>query len=463
MVDVRRDSGERATSPDRGLAPRRAALGVLRAVREGRTFDGALDQALPGLGDADRRLVHEIAAGVLRARDELDAMLAPRVTGGWRHVADDMKDILRIGAYQLRLLDRIPVHAAVAATVELAKREHGQRPAGFVNAVLRRLAQEAEAGGQEGSRAETAERQGGSAAATTAQPLNRSTAGAPTDALGQLAKRHSHPRWLVARWVERFGAEATERLLAHNNQRPPVQLQAARWPLDQLRTALVERGFEVDESPERPGVGLRGAVVPELPGFAEGAFVVQDAAQALALAFVAVPDGALVWDACAAPGGKSAVMATRCRVVASDVRAERLPRLAETVRRAGPDATLLRADALAAPFRPMTFDAVVLDVPCSASGTLARHPDGRWRLNSRRLERLAMLQRALLDAVAPAVAPGGLLAYMTCSLEREENQDQVDGFLARHPEFRRSADDLFVFPPDRGTDGGYAARLVRAT
>ena len=453
MVDVRRESGERATSPDRGLAPRRAALGVLRAVREGRTFDAALDEALPGLGDADRRLVHEIAAGVLRARDELDAMLAPRVTGGWRHVADDMKDILRIGAYQLRLLDRIPVHAAVAATVELAKREHGQRPAGFVNAVLRRLAQEAEGAGAAG-------------AAATAQLPNRSTAGAAgggTDELGRLAKRHSHPRWLVARWVERFGSEATERLLAHNNQRPPVQLQAARWPLDRLRAALVELGFEVDESPERPGLGLRGAAVPELPGFAEGAFVVQDAAQALSLAFVAVPDGALVWDPCAAPGGKSAVMAARCRVVASDVRAERLPRLAETVRRAGPDATLLRADALAAPFRDGTFDAVVLDVPCSASGTLARHPDGRWRLNSRRLERLAMLQRALLDAVAPAVAPGGLLAYMTCSLEREENQDQVDGFLARHPEFRRSADDLFVFPPDRGTDGGYAARLVRAT
>ncbi|HET7039726.1 MAG TPA: transcription antitermination factor NusB [Gemmatimonadales bacterium] len=455
MVDVRRESGERTAAPDRGLAARRAALVVLRGVREGRTFETALDDAVPGLQDADRRLAHEIAAGVLRARTELDQSLATRVTGGWRHVADDMKDILRIGAYQLKSLDKVPVHAAVAATVELAKREHGQRPAGFVNAVLRRLATEGDAG--------AAEAAGGTEAAgsaPTTQPPNRPTP-QPTDDLGQLAKRHSHPRWLVARWVERFGRDNTERLLVHNNQRPPVQLQAARWSLDQLRDAVKERGLEPEESPERPGIGLRGVSVPELPGFAEGAFVVQDAAQALTLSFIAVPDGATVWDACAAPGGKSAVLARRCRVVASDVRAERLPRLAETVRRAGPGTLLLRADALAPPFGAGTFQAVVLDAPCSATGTLARHPDGRWRLNSRRLERLAALQQALLDGVAPQVAPGGLLAYMTCSLEREENENQVDAFLERHPEFRRDADDLFIFPPDRGTDGGYAARLVR--
>jgi 16S rRNA (cytosine967-C5)-methyltransferase len=288
-------------------------------------------------------------------------------------------------------------------------------------------------------------------------------AGRPQDELGQLAKRYSHPRWLVGRWVERFGSEAAERLLAHDNERPPVQLQPVRWDLERLRDALIGRGLEVDQSPARPGLGVRGVVVPELPGFAEGAFVVQDAAQALALEFVAVPEGVLVWDACAAPGGKSAILAARHRVVASDVRAERLPRLVETVRRAGPGAALLRADALAPPFRAGSFDAVLLDVPCSATGTLARHPDGRWRLTSRRLERLAALQCALLDGVEPLVAPGGLLAYMTCSLEREENEDQVNGFLARHPEFRRGADDLFIFPPDRGTDGGYAARLVRAT
>jgi 16S rRNA (cytosine967-C5)-methyltransferase len=443
------------------LAARRAALTVLRAVREGRTFDAALDEAAPGLLDADRRLAHEIAAGVLRARSELDQSLATRVTGGWRHVADDMKDILRIGAYQLKSLDRVPVHAAVAATVELAKREHGQRPAGFVNAVLRRLATEkAGEAGEAGAPGETGEAGGTEGAHATAPPPTRSPA-QPTDELGQLAKRHSHPRWLVARWVDRFGREATERLLAHNNQRPPVQLQPVRWSLERLREALKQRGLEVEESPERPGIGLRGVSVPELPGFAEGGFVVQDAAQALALAFIAVPDGVTVWDACAAPGGKSALLSRRCRVVASDVRAERLPRLAETVRRAGQGALLLRADALAPPFGAETFEAVVLDAPCSATGTLARHPDGRWRLNSRRLERLAALQQALLDGVAPEVAPGGLLAYMTCSLEREENENQVNAFLERHSGFRRDADDLFIFPPDRGTDGGFAARLVR--
>ena len=441
-------AGERGVDPDRGLAARRAALTVLRAVRAGQTFDAALDEAVSVLGDADRRLTHEIAAGVLRGRDGLDQVLGPRVTGGWRHVADDMKDILRIGAYQLRALTRVPVHAAVAATVELAKREHGQRPAGFVNAVLRRVA-------KDGAAPETA-----GAAATAGG--GRGAVDRPLDDLGRLGKEFSHPRWLVARWVERFGLDDTRRLLAHDNHRPPVQLQPARWSLDRLREALVQRGLEIDEAAERPGLGLRGVTVPDLPGFAEGGFVVQDAAQALALAFVAIPDGALVWDACAAPGGKSAVLASRCHVVASDVRAERLPRLVETVRRAGPDAILVRADALAAPFRAATFDVVVLDAPCSATGNLARHPDGRWRITARRIERLAALQRALLDAVAPAVKPGGLLAYLTCSLEREENQDQVDAFLERHPAFRREREDLRLFPPDRGTDGGYAARLVRS-
>jgi 16S rRNA (cytosine967-C5)-methyltransferase len=265
----------------------------------------------------------------------------------------------------------------------------------------------------------------------------------------------------VARWVQRYGVERTEALLRHNNERSAIHLQPARWPLDTLRNAFREAGVPFTEAEGLPGVAVQGVRVHELPGYAEGAFVVQDPAQALALAHIAVPPGSLVWDACAAPGGKAARLADACRVLACDPRRVRLPRLIDTIRRAAPGVWVVCADALAAPVRPESFDVVLLDAPCSATGTIAKHPDARWRLSARRIDRLVALQGALLDAAAAAVRPGGILAYLTCSLEPEENAEQVAHFLTRHPTFRRTKDDLVLFPPDRGTDGAFAARLER--
>jgi 16S rRNA (cytosine967-C5)-methyltransferase len=306
-----------------------------------------------------------------------------------------------------------------------------------VNAVLRRLAQD------------------------VAEGLPEAASPAPaTDARG-LAKRFSHPVWLVDRWVHRFGPEQTAALLEHNSRRSAIHLQPARWSTDRLREAFAAADVAFEETPGLPGFALRGARVHDLPGYAEGGFVVQDPAQAIALEHVALPDGVLVWDACAAPGGKAARIAARGPLLASDPRRPRLPRLVDTIRRAAPGAWVARADALAAPLRPESVEAVLLDVPCSATGTIAKHPDARWHLSARRIERLAQLQAALLDAVAPIVRPGGVLAYLTCSLEQEENGGQVDAFLTRHPGFRRTTDDLFLFPPDRGTDGAFAARMER--
>ena len=427
----------RPAAPDRGFAARHAALEILRAVRGHEVFEAALTRAVARLDEADRRLTHEISAGVLRQRAELDRLLMPCVTGDWHRVKEDVRDVLRIGAYQLHHLSRVPVHAAVAATVEVAKREHGPRSAGFANAVLRRLAKELAAGGP------------------VAEPVP-----APKGERG-LARLHSHPPWLVARWVARFGPERTEALLRHNNTRSAIHLQPARWPLDRLRDGFRGAGVSFTETEGLPGIAVRGVRVHELPGYAEGAFVVQDPAQALALEHVAVPVGSLVWDACAAPGGKAARLAGACRVLACDPRRVRLPRLIDTIRRAAPAAWVACADALAAPVRPASFDVVVLDAPCSATGTIAKHPDARWRLSARRIERLVALQAALLDAASMAVRPGGFLAYLTCSLEQEENADQVEAFLDRHPAFHRTKDDFVLFPPDRGTDGAFAARLER--
>ena len=412
-----------------GSDARDAAFGILARVRGGLPFDAALEQTTPQLEAADRRLAHEIAAGVLRSRSELDRQLAPLVSGSWERTPDDLKDVLRIGAYQLLVLTRVPSYAAVQASVDVAKTARGRRAAGMVNAVLRRL-----------------EREG-------ATPL-------PEDA--GLAERFSHPAWLVERWQERFGTDRAAALLDHNNRRPPLVLQPARSTAEDLRALFRAAGVGVSDAPLGDGLVVSEPhPVADLPGFASGAFVVQDAAQARLLEFAALPKGTLVWDACAAPGGKTAALARTCRVVASELRRERMTTLRDTVDRAAPGAELLLADALRPPIRPGAVDAVLLDAPCSATGTMARHPDARWRLTPEGIARQAGRQAALLDHVAPVVGTGGLLLYMTCSLEPEENEIQVEGFLRGHSEFAREGDDLFIFPPDAGTDGGYAARLRR--
>jgi 16S rRNA (cytosine967-C5)-methyltransferase len=343
-------------------------------------------------------------------------------------VAPDVRDLLRIGAYQLLELSRVPPYAAVQSTVEAAKQAAGAKAAGMVNAVLRRLAE---------------------------QPTQPGAEGTASD----LAARYSHPAWLVARWVARFGRERTEALLRHNNTRPPLVVQPARWTDEMLAQAFDEGGVGWRAAPGGHGLIVEGRQVRDLPGYAEGGFVVQDPAQAHLVSYAALPRGAMVWDACAAPGGKATLLSRWCRVIASDVRRPRFARLEQTVTRAAQDVTLMRADAQAPPFRDGALDAVFVDAPCSATGVMARHPDARWRITGATIEGAVALQRRLLDAVARVVRTGGMLVYLTCSLEPEENAEQVDAFLNRHPEFNREGDDLSLFPPDSGTDGGYGARL----
>lgn len=338
-----------------------------------------------------------------------------------------MKDILRIGAYQLTRLSRVPTYAAVQTAVELAKGAGARRSAGLVNAVLRRLSSQ--------------------------QPSP-----APTDTA--LADQYSHPEWLVDRWVTRWGPARTEALLAHNNRPPPLTLQPVRWSRERLHDALVARGIRVEPAPGDDGIVVSGVEVKSLPGYGQGAFIVQDAAQARLLRYAEVKEGARVWDACAAPGGKTASLTSRCRLFASDLKIRRLAILRDTLHRLAVSVPVFAADASQPPLRPI-FDVVLVDAPCSATGTMNRHPDARWQLSPRRIEQLAHLQARILDGASSAVRPGGLLVYLTCSLEPEENGCQVEAFLERHPEFAREGDDLYIFPPDAGTDGGYGARLRR--
>ncbi len=365
-----------------------------------------------------------------------------------------LHDVLRLGAYQLRWLTRVPSHAAVSTSVELARETVGEGSTGYVNRTLRHL-----------------HRDGGR---------------------GTGDRSPTHPDWLVQRWIDRYGKPPTERLLAWNDTRPPLIVQPARWSLGRLEEELRAGGIETTRAPFDAGLEVRAthptSRVPHpanLPGYTEGAFVVQDPAHALIARFAAIPPGAQVYDACAAPGGKAvALELAGGRVVAGDARYERMGRLADTTRRAGVAIRCIAANLEAAPLRPASIDAVLVDAPCTATGTMRRHPDARWRLKPSVFARAAARQRQLLAAAAPLVRPegaggtvgGGLLIYATCSLEPEENEQVVESFLNEHPEFTRSArndavpvelltpaGDFQSLPQRHGIDGAYAARLVRAS
>ncbi len=446
---------------DDGLAPRRAAFRVLEAVRAGRPLDAALDEAVRRLSDANRRLAHELAAGVLRHQTALDARLRPLAARGWTAVAEPLRTVLRLGAYQVTKLDRVPPHAAVSTSVELARDTGGARAAGFVNAILRRLVRERPTKPE--PPAAPAKTRGAHANAQQASALQASA----------LAERHSHPEWLVRRWLKRFGPAHTERLLQWNNARPRLVVQPARENQDQLAQALAAAGMQAEPAPFGAGLVVPRGRPDRLPRYAEGAFVVQDPAQSLVTWYADLPPGALVYDACAAPGGKTIGLArSGLRVIAADASRDRVRRLRENLARAGSGRErALVADARHPPLR--SVDAVLLDAPCLGTGTFARHPDARLRVTTEALEELAERQRELLDAVAKVVRPGGLLVYATCSLEPEEDEMQVERFLARHPEFHREpADgfppglltdkgDLMTLPQRDRIDGAYAARLRR--
>jgi 16S rRNA (cytosine967-C5)-methyltransferase len=431
------------TKRSSGLESRRAALKVLGDVRQGRPFEAALDRGIKKLPEPDRRLAHELAAGVLRQRSVLDQKLAPLVPRGWDAVTAELQDILRLGAYQLTALERVPPHAAVDTSVSLARGVGGVRAAGFVNAVLRQL--------------------------TRSSTENVS----PTGETSGLPEEYSHPAWLVERWLNFFGPEGTIRLLQWNNTRPRLVLQPARRGLDPLAAEWRAAGIQVEAAPFGAGLITDRSRPAELPGYEEGHFIVQDPAQALLAAFVGAPDGAIAYDACAAPGGKTIGLGRKAgTVVAGDVSLIRAQRLAQNVRRAGSGREhVVVADARQPAVRPV--DVVLLDAPCLGTGTFARHPDARWRVNQEALDWLAQLQRELLESTATLVSPGGLLVYSTCSLEPEENRAQVEGFLERHPEFRREAadtvppallsddGDLMILPQRDGIDGAFAARLRR--
>jgi len=449
-MSERRDATAHVAQAVAGVTDaRRVAAELCADLRRGDLLDPAFEQRAMALDARDRRWLQEQLYGMLRRRSGIDAMLSQCVKGGLARLDPDLIDLLRLGLYQLLFMRSVPAYAAIAQTVELTKVRHGLGASRLANAVMRRVDREREQ--------------------LSELPL-------PTDPIDALALRHSHPRWLVARWVARWGAAETEQLLRANNVEPPTVLRPYGIVREQLEATLESAGVPVSDVPLVPdSLQLGGGVsLVELGAYRKGLFFVQDPGSTLVTHYAAIPTGSMVADLCAAPGGKTLELSRVAQtLVAMDRSPARMQRMITNFRRVEARNVLpLIADARHPALREM--DAVLIDVPCTGSGTFRRHPDARWRLKVSDLAVMGALQRSILRAAAACVRPGGLLIYSTCSLEPEENDAQIESFLAEGPEWTLEpppegavpdvvldAGRLRVLPQRHGVDGAFAARLRR--
>lgn len=418
---------------------RTIALQIMRAIRSGELADRAFVRLVTDVPARERAWLHELIYGTLRLQGRLDYILDGLVKRGVARLDADVHDILRLGAYQLLEMHSVPAYAAVSQAVELTKTVPARSASGLVNGVL--------------------------------QSLTRSQHDLPRDP----ARWSSHPEWLLERWRERFGWSATLDLTDANNRRPDLYIRPVGMTAAAAQRELAARGIAAELLPGAPDALCitRDAAVTDV--LAAVPCIVQDPAAGLVVRYAQLQG--TVADVCAAPGGKAIALADNLRngvVLASDVSAARMQRLVEN------RARLRRLPlhvAVADARRPIlrSGDGVLLDAPCTGTGTFRRHPDGKWRIQPADLRALAQLQHELLDAVAPIVRPGGWLVYSTCSLEAEENEQQVHSFLTRqngafrlvapsswHDPSQLNEEGMLVMLPHRhGFDGAFAARLER--
>jgi 16S rRNA (cytosine967-C5)-methyltransferase len=434
------------------VAPaRRACYETLQSIElHGSFSDEALhSEKVSRLRAIDRNLVTEITYGTLRWRGWLDCLLAGAVRSEWEEINPKTKILLRMSLYQMARMSRLPDYAVINDAVELAKRGLKKSTSAFVNGVLRRMSRE-----RPWTAAEYIEK---------CPPWSRL----------------SLPEWLWQRWQARFGIAQAERFVLSLNRPPDRAFRLITRP-GQTSDSWVQTGIHPSELV--PGAWLIQGSEPAGERFGTASVHFQDEASQLVPHLLEPLAGRRVWDACAAPGGKSAILGQLVlpdgMVVSSDVSLARVLRMRDMLGSTGNRRhELLAADATrAAPFR-VCFDAVLVDAPCSGLGTVRRNPEIKWRFRPARLELLHNAQTLLLDKVAGIVRTGGTLLYVTCSTEPEENEEVVDSFLASHPQFRleRPANPPGVvrwldkrgffrsFPSEKLWDGFFAALMVRVS
>ena len=389
-----------------------AAWVVDRTLTSRSPLDVFLDSAAERGDPRDRGLLHELVLGTLRWRRRLDQVLSVASDRPLKKIEPSLHAPLRVAAYQLLFLDRVPAHAVVNEAVEQARCLTHRGGASFANAVLRRIARD---------------------------PYLSKWPVREDDPIRRMAIELSHPDFLVRRWVDRLGGVRTRRMLEVNNRPRPMQLLAFRdrGGRELLAEALIDEGLEVEACRVSAlGLTVRHGNPLTCDAFRSGDCYVQDEISQVAALLPPPQPGESILDIAAAPGGKSlALLAWEpdLRIVLADASPSRLALVRDNLRRLGRDQSIVACDALRPSFSG-TFSRVVADLPCSGTGTLRKRPEIRWRLSSAEVDRLAAQGRRILEASVERVAPGGLLAIITCSLEREENEDTVAALLERHRE-----------------------------
>ena len=439
--------------PNKVSPARLAAFDALKEIESGKFSSVVLANTDAQLSSLDRALCHELVMGVLRWQLQLDSVVEHFAKRKVESLDPPVLRALRLGIYQIRFLSRVPASAAVNESVNLVGRARLSSARAFVNAVLRRATREPD----------------------------YSPAADLTDPLERIAIQTSHPRWLIDRWSKAFGVEETELMARANNEPPPAAIRVVKTladeknVLDKLRSAGAQLlPSEIAKSAWR----LSGATAKLRELSERGELYIQDEASQLVGEVVNAQPGDRVLDVCAAPGGKTTLIAERAGdkadVVAMDVSPRRLATIERTIQlHQLKNIKLMLGDAsLPLPFDSGSFDRVLLDAPCSGTGTLRHNPEIRWRLTNDDINQLAEQQKRFLMNAAAVVKPGGLLVYSTCSIEAEENEEVVQDFLSSDDQFTQvslplNADLLTnsgaarTWPHRHGTDGFFISAFER--
>jgi len=435
--------------------PREKALEILKHTEEGTFADSLLDQSRKDFDTRDNAFILEIVYGILRNRTRLDWVLDCFSAQPVAKTDIWTRNILRLGAYQMLFLDRVPVSAAVNTSTELAK-THGKKDR-YVNGLLRNLDRKR---------------------ATVIWPD-------PVDRVKQLSVLYSHPAWLVRRWVTRFNPDIAETLLRENNRPAPliIRTNTLKTTRDKLKESLATEGVIAIETAYSP-VGLEitsGAVITSLTSYRDGWFMVQDQAAQLVSLLLAPQPGETVLDACAAPGGKAThiaeLMKDQGKLVALESDPARVRKISENSARLG-ITCIISVTGDAAAYRGEVFDRILIDAPCSGLGVLRRHPDGRWNKQEHTIRERQALQSKILENCADLLKPGGILVYATCTTEPEENEEVIKAFLDRQgvrfaiedprpflpseaARFVNEAGYFHTFPNEPSMDGFFGVRLAK--
>lgn len=437
---------------------RAAAIRILsRFERSDSYIDKLVDYELRTgeLNDMDKSLLTELVNGVIRWRSKLDWILVGFYHGDYLKCLNIVKNAMRVALYQILYLDRIPIPAAINDSVEITKRVQGEKTSGIVNGVLRNIARNLD---------------------NVRYPERED------DQIYYFSVMYSHPRWMVKRWMDRFGELEAEKLLYINNRRPYIciRVNTLKAKPEEVMNWLRNKGITYLPSPLLKQSlllkGLRGDI-SQLQIFQDGWITVQDTSASLVTLLSRPKPGFTLVDLCAAPGGKSFLLAEliadRGKIIAVDQYKSKMHFIEEGAQRLGIKSITTMCDDAQSIHLDEKVDLVLADVPCSGLGTISKKPDIKWKREREDLVKLVEQQRNIMESAAKILKPGGVFIYTTCSIEPEENWENVEWFLANHPEFELDPAEKYlpndicengyvqIFPHIHNIDGAFGARLLK--